>query len=598
MKRLFALSIAILAGSVLSRGQIAEWMIPPAYNEMYVAEGTNLIVTDSLEINRTVWSFEGERYDSADCDVNAFRDNAAVCTQRGTVEVCGLYNLRGEFIPISKPDNQFFTTYNYPFYSDGYLLVENPTVNGYQFIDEKGRIDDSVFINAYPFQNGFASCKYASGKEKSKEIFLGLIDKKLEPVVFSLNGKAVRANDIDYVSSVNDEGIAVVIIKKKVFLFHADSRLLTPVCPNENEDTAKRQVHVQGDMSHAITSIGELAYQIHADAGKRNAISINLDAIMRPVSIQYVDSEKVFKVEEKQIEPLTSIFISKEVDGKYGINWGGAEILPPQFETPSLCFDDYAIVKLAGKYGLLKIHKDDRFQISVYKGKDVPFKHQTFETTLRLDLPMFIPAEKATLEIDPLSGCEIDKTSGESRNTQYGNYVQYDCTLHIPANLPDDEPIELKYPATIYYNGLMSTTVPFVVKAWHYKYFVVDVIDSETVMDKGTLCFTFNINAQRDLGEPIYHTVVNIQADSLAFSLEKLSETRYKCRIPKLKEGLNSIVIQVIEQGCPAVPFPFDITYVKPVAVAKGKPAVEEKVEIKKKEKKPVKVKDAPYVEM
>lgn len=598
MRRLFALSMTFLTGSVLSWGQIAEWIIPPVYTDMYIAAGTNLIVTDSLSRNRSLWSFTGQRFDSANCDVNAFRDGVAVCTQRGTVEVLGLYNINGEYIPIQKTGHRFWTTYHYPFFSNGYLLVENPVLQGYQFVDTKGRVDERVFAKAYPFLNGFSSCQYASGKENSKELFWGLIDKDMELIEFFINEKAVSAYEIDYISSVNDEGIAVVIIRKKVYLFHTDSGLLTPVCPMENEESEKQQVRIQSDLSQSIISTEGRTYNIQANAGKSNAVSVKLDELAKPVSIQFVDSEKEFKINERAVKPLTSLFQPTEVGKKYGINWVGTEILPPQFDTQPFCFDDCAIVQLAGKYGLLKLNKDDRFQISVYKGKDVPFKHQTFETTLRLDLPKYVPAEKATLEINPASGCEIDKTSEESKNTQYGNYVQYDCTLHIPSNLPDDEPIEIHYPSTVYYSGLMSTTVPIVVKAWHYKYFVVDIIDSETVMDMGTLNFTFNINAQRDLGEPIYHTIVNVQADSLAFSLEKLSETRYKCRIPKLREGLNSIVVQVIEQGCPAVPFPFEITYVKPVAEAKGQPAVEEKVEIKKKEKKPVKVKKNPYVEM
>ena len=79
---------------------------------------------------------------------------------------------------------------------------------------------------------------------------------------------------------------------------------------------------------------------------------------------------------------------------------------------------------------------------------------------------------------------------------------------------------------------------------------------------------------------------MNIQTDSLQCELEKISETRYKCKVLDLAEGNNNIIVQILEQGCPPASFPFEVTYTKPVAKTRNKPAVKEDVVITKKTKK------------
>lgn len=66
---------------------------------------------------------------------------------------------------------------------------------------------------------------------------------------------------------------------------------------------------------------------------------------------------------------------------------------------------------------------------------------------------------------------------------------------------------------------------------------------------------------------------------------DKMSETRYKYKVDGLNEGINNIVVQILEQGCPPASFPFVVEYHKPVAKTKAKPAEQEKVVIKKKAK-------------
>jgi len=68
--------------------------------------------------------------------------------------------------------------------------------------------------------------------------------------------------------------------------------------------------------------------------------------------------------------------------------------------------------------------------------------------------------------------------------------------------------------------------------------------------------------------------------------LEKISETRYKCKVLALREGTNNIVVQILEQGCPPAAFPFEVTYTRPSAKGRNKSGGKEDVVIKKKTRK------------
>ena len=76
-----------------------------------------------------------------------------------------------------------------------------------------------------------------------------------------------------------------------------------------------------------------------------------------------------------------------------------------------------------------------------------------------------------------------------------------------------------------------------------------------------------------------------------------MSETRFKCKVFALSEGVNNIVVQILEQGCPPAAFPFEVEYFKPVEKTRNTPAEEERVVIKKKPKSSAK-KTTPFVIM
>lgn len=571
--------VALLLGCCAVQAQVAQWILRPTYDRMTLTEGEKLLVTETGN-TKGLWDFEGKKLFEGEGRLYPFCEGLAVLSDNHSLMMKGFLSRTGEWFPFD--EGVYQTAKSSPSFSNGLLLAYDVPRAKYLFISKDNRIVSKSYVDAFPFFNGYASCQYYLTPDKEKDLRYELLAKDMRPVVFSFKNKDFAPSDIYFVSSVNDQDLCVLVARNKLYLYHPKQKTLMPVCAESGSDNLKYQAKVQGDVTDWLLKNGG-GFIIQAHCGKAGYVVLSFDKNLIPVSIRYSDNEQVYQRKEPVARKLHTHLSDYMSSWRHGLLWENAEVLPPQFDEAAMCFEDMAIVKVAGKYGLLKVFPDDQFKVSIYKGKDIPFKHETFETTLRLDVPAYVPTAEVTMATDPDSGFEIDMTSGEAKDTQWGNYVEYRCTLRMPEKLSDEEPEELVYVARVNYTGLISPVIPVKAKAWHYKYFVVDVIDAETVLNNGTLSFAFNINESRDPGEDLYRKRVAILADSLSVSIEKISEIRYKVRATELKEGLNNIIVQIIEQGCPPVSFPFEIVYTKPVEETKGKKTAKEAVVIKKK---------------
>ena len=582
MNKKLILGLAIFAATSSVKGQVAKWLIPPMYDDIHMANGENLIITDSLSY-KILWSDLGKRLAITEDQISSYEEGLAVTTKKGSSVITGFYDKRGYFTRLSRCN----VTYSMPYFSNNYLLVQDG--NFYRFVNTKGKLSNGQYAKAYPFSNGYASCNTFANLQKRKDPYNFLLTKDNEQVSFSFRGKQFDTDEIEFISSVNDENIGIVIAKHRLYYFNGKDRSLSPIFAKKDETNIKNQAKLEDDLTLSFSNEPESVTVLKAKCGKNDRIAIRFDALMIPISISLSDGEYVYKKTPKAQRSFDTELRMTQKGTKYGISWDSKEILPPQLDNLISCFDDKAFVRLSGKCGMLQVLKDDEFKITINKGNPIYFRHQKYETTIRLDLPIIISSRNTRIEIDPNSGCYVDMPSGERKDTEFGNFIQYNCILNIPDSLPDemyyDSRNEITYPTQVIYDGLKSPVIPFKVKAWHYKYFNVDVNDSETSLHQGILSFTFNINAERNPGEAVYPTSVNIQTDSLQYELEKISETRYKCKVLALNEGTNNIVVQILEEGCPPASFPFEVIYTKPSAKTRNKPAVKEDVVIKKKTK-------------
>ena len=582
MNKKLILVLAIFASTFQMNGQVAKWLIPPVYDNISMANGEKLVITDSLNY-RMIWSYSGKRLAMTEDQISSFEEGFAVSTKSRSNSITGFYDNKGKFTPLTGCN----ATYSMPYFSNQHLLVlEN---SFYRFVNTEGEILSGQYGKAFPFINGYASCMTFENLEKRKDPYNLLISKENEMIQFSYGGKKFEDDDLDFISSVNDENIAIVIAKHRLYYFNGRDRSLSPIYAKKDETNAKNQAKLDDDISKCLSTESDSVSVLRAKAGKNDRILIRFNQFMIPLSIQLADGEYVYKKNDKQKIIYDSPLKIVKNDDKYGLSYEKQEVLPPQFDDIMSCFGDESFVRLSGKCGMLKVLTDENFKIIINKGNPIDFRHQKYETTIRIDLPKIITAFKTRIEMDPNNGCEVDMTSGEKKDTEFGNFIQYNCVLNIPKSLPDemygDSRNEIVYPTQIIYDGLKSPVIPFKVKAWHYKYFNVDINDAETTIQRGTLSFSFDINAERIPGEAVYPTSVIIQADTLQYELEKISETRYKCKILALNEGTNNIAVQILEEGCPPASFPFEVTYTRPSAKGRNKQSAKEDVVIKKKTK-------------
>lgn len=556
-----------------ANSQVAKWIIPPHYDDITMVDGLEAVMTDSAGV-KTIWTMEGNKLLSSINDIHPYREKVAVSTVKNSWEMDKVFHEDGSSMSVEGCT----VAHNYPFFSNGVLLVKKGGFYKYMCLD--GSLFSNDYLKAYPFFNGYAACTTYLNMEKKRDLGHYLLTTSGNPITFIWNDKMVDINDLEFVSSVNDENVGVVVIKRKVFFFNGETKELSPVFHQKEETNIKNQAKIDKEIALSLQLESDSVTLLRAFCGKTHEVLFRFDSMLRPISLTRSGDTLHYHALQKEKELFSSVLSFKQQDEKYALYWGDEEILPAQFDGYKQCVGHLALVKTNNKFGMMSVDKEDGFGIRMNKGDDIAFRHQKFETVIRVDLPTTVLAEKTSIEIDSSTGCNIDKTSKMAKNTDSGNFVQYNCVLNIPQSLPDTL-TRIEYPVQILYDGFKSAIQPFTVNAWYYKYFVVDVDDTQTAIENGTVTFVFNINAERLANETVYPTTVTIHADSLHYDLEKMSEIRYKCRVESLNEGVNNINIEVLEQGCPPASFPFEVEYQKPVPRTKKK----ESVVFKKKQK-------------
>lgn len=97
------------------------------------------------------------------------------------------------------------------------------------------------------------------------------------------------------------------------------------------------------------------------------------------------------------------------------MNIQNIEVPPPQFEQVKPYEGKMIIVKTKEGWGMIEIDESQGFRIRINKGNAIGFRHQKYETNIRVDLPTYISANNTRLYVADGKGCTIDNTSCEMK---------------------------------------------------------------------------------------------------------------------------------------------------------------------------------------
>lgn len=586
-KNIVSLTFMVLMGANAS-AQLPKWLIEPLNDTIFVKIDNKILQSEANGISY-LWTMDGKEIFSTNENILSFNDGVAPIQSNTTQTIVGIVDDKGNFTSLPNLP----VVYDDPNFHDGFLLSK--IQGAYAYFDTEGNSANFGYVTkAYPFNQGFAPYFTFDNIEKNKDPHYGYFTSDRQKVQYSIweNGKnkPLQPRDIDFLSSIGSNGKGIGIIKDKFYWFDPDTKSFEPILRGD-DDVKEKQKHlkVAANFENYLQNLPNDTIILRAKYGKNNYADLKFDERLNPLSITFDDGMMDFAVKPAPPYQYKSN-VSGYGEGNYGLSFNGVEIVPEQFDEVGLAYDNNVLVKKNNKWGIIEIIPDINYSVMVNKGEDVAFRHQKFETQLRLDLPAQISAKNARVNIDEEPGFILDRTSRESKDTESGNFVTYDCVLNIPLSLPNTISTITYEPLKVSYDDIAMFDRPLKIKAWHLKYYNVDPIESETSIKNGVASFIIDIDAQRIIGEGDYPFEVKFESDSLSVEYEKFSETRYKCTVSNLAEGTNDLNIVLTEKGCPPSTFPFDIIYTKP----KGK--IKEAVEVRKKA--PSEAKPTPIMEL
>ena len=557
IRKKLCLALILMSGFSMANAQIAQWKLRPLYDTIFIPKGALFAVTQNRSSHTTtLWTLtEFEKIRQVYGKMHEFHDEVSVNTAQDDSKVLGFVLNTGWYITLPTGSN-YTVDLSYPYFSDGHLVVQEPTTKHFRYIDKKGAPSIYRYKIAYPFFKGFASCEYYQDQVKLSNPKWRLINKEMKMVLFSFQGKEIKKTDIDFVSSVNDENTAVLIANKKVYLYNAETEKLTPLCSKLGNENLKEQAKLTENLSNSLVQ-GDNLWGLKVKCTKNDMVKIFFDKFMRPTMIQYTDTVKYYNSYVEQPSALSTSLKVVKGKGGYGLSRGNEEILVPQFESIPFCFVDKAFVKKDGEYGAVQVFPEKHFNVWIYdKDAVMPFVHKDLKTTIQIDIPQEFSIDSVTINMDKRQDFVIDRDSREEKHTDITNWVKYNCTLKIPSALFSNETTEMDIPLQIQYDGFLSPVIHVKKQATIRKYWSVNV-DNEHWYGDDSLSFDFSLEYSDPMARDAkYGVSVTVEPKEIC-QIVPFTFTKYRCTMQKIKKGLNQVEITVTEDGFPSAVFPY-----------------------------------------
>ena len=407
------------------------------------------------------------------------------------------------------------------------------------------------YNEACPFSEGYAWVKVP---KNAKHIMDGeytfdvLSAKTGEPAILKLDGHTKE--DIDFISS-SSNGRCIIVLKKRFYEYNYRTETLMPLSTDDYDDNTARvmanerpvKVNFEGDR-----------FIIHFKQGY-----MTFNNLMQLTGITYNGQPtRTFDVPEPPVLTVSSPISITTSEGTklLGLKHLGKDVLAAQFEAVERRWDDLALVKMNGRYGVVRIDPNHSCRFTLNGNKSIPFEHKTVNTEIRAICPPFMQLPLMTLSsLDNSCTVGID-TRQEISNVETA-ILSYECTLQIPDNIGLGQ-TKANARIAINYDGLKFTPAEIPYNAWYIRNYTVELLSHQLNGDELTAEIQVNRTNQND--DTNYFRNVSIEAeDSVECSFSKLSEDRYTAIMHGFTQNTVRFNVFITEDGCPTISYPFSI---------------------------------------
>lgn len=570
---------------LLTYAQIATWHVHPYYESIKMLENT--VIVGKKEGKTSFWKATAGEKDlihetTTQIKEASFRDDCVVFLEAGTANIYGFLTRDCKFVSLK--GKGYMISNDYPFFSDGFLLVTkimpvgkngDPVLVNY-FIDKTGTSVYGPFANAQPFHKGFAPVKKFLNMEKNaKDVVYDFVSSDSSHSMISESCGETFA----FCSSLNEKGEAIVVIDKKVYSYNLEKKEMTQLYTEDvSGRTEKEKKKLLVLTPNSRVELRESGSEVCLDI-KQGELAF--DKYWNILSIRYNNqSPKNFSVEEQQPYKFTSTIAKTPAkEGLYGLTYKGDLLMPEQFEEVVNCADDLAVVKFKGHYGVLAVDPEAKFTISVNDGKGnesgIGFKHRTQDAKLELLFPVNIQPENARLEaVDGINLCKIKTGSRKNISNEENCGLRYDCTLTIPQ---DDLPSAYQTCKPYYFHviyecldgqkdGLQSKEIEVCINEWYVKLYDVEIKDPNYDIDinQDNIRINFELKRSSMTNDDDYTNFFNVEATSengeVVYECTPLSAGKYYFDMPIGEEKLLKFEIHIFEEGCPPNVYPHTVS--------------------------------------
>lgn len=537
------------------QAQIPMWAIHPNYDKIKPLNSGNYVVSKNGKqgmLNAQEKEILPIKYDKVDFfngDMGLlYNDNKFV----------GYTNDQGQVKDVA---GMAYKTVCLDRFSDGYLAVSN--TSGYYFLSDKSDKPLGPYTYAYPFSEGYAWVKVPKSPKHVLDggyTFDVLSADNGQPATLSLG--EYDKEDIDFIST-SSNGKCIIVLKKRFFEYNYQTETLTPLALDNDPDNKKTRV-MANERPVNVKFEGD-RFSIQFKQGY-----MTFDPMMRLTSITYTGQPtQTFEVPQPPVLTMQSAISIATYEGTQllGLKYLGKDVLSAQFDMVDRRWDDYALVKQNGRYGVIKFDPSHTCRFTLNGNKNIGFEHKTVNTDIKVTCPPYMQLPLMTLSsLDKTCTISID-TRKENTNVETAT-LSYDCTMEIPEGT-GLEPTKSKVRFAINYDGLKFVPAEISFNTWYINNYTVQLRSHQ--LNGNVLTAELQVSNTGQYDGMNYFRDVNIEAeDSVICSFNKMTEELYSAHLSEFKDNTVRFSVDITEDGCPTISYPFSIN-VKGNAVVAAK---------------------------